>query len=34
MAGERVLDTTVQVHPRIGMLAPWLSAPLTAIIDG
>jgi hypothetical protein len=25
---------TVQVHPRIGMLAPWLSAPLTTIIDG
>ena len=32
MAGERVLDT-VQVHHRIGMLAPWLSAPLTTIID-
>ena len=31
MAGERVLDT-VQVHPRIGMLAPWTSVPLTAII--
>jgi hypothetical protein len=33
MAGERVPDT-VQVHPRIGMLAPWLSAPLTTIING
>jgi hypothetical protein len=33
MAGERVLDT-VQVCPRIGMLAPWRSAPLTTIIDG
>jgi hypothetical protein len=33
MAGERVLDT-VQVRPRIRMLAPWLSAPLTTIIDG
>jgi hypothetical protein len=33
MAGERVLDT-VQVHPWIGMLARWLSALLTLIIDG
>jgi signal transduction histidine kinase len=31
--GERVLDT-VRVHPRIGMLAPWLSAPLTTNIAG
>jgi len=33
MAGERVLDT-VQVHRRIGLLAPWPSAPLTPIIAG
>ncbi len=33
MTGERVLDT-VQIHPRIGMLAPWRSAPLTTTIDG
>jgi hypothetical protein len=31
MGGEQVLDT-VWVHPRIGMLAPWTSVPLTAII--
>ena len=31
--GEGALDT-VQVHPRIGMLAPWTSVPLSAIIGG
>jgi hypothetical protein len=31
---ELELLDTVQVHPTIGMLAPWLSAPLTTIIDG
>ena len=30
---HRLLDT-VQAHPRIGMLAPWLFAPLTPMIDG